>query len=177
MENEKKWYVVHIYSGYEKKVQNNLKKRIEATGMQDKIFTILIPEEEEFQVKNGVKKTVIKKVYPGYVLVEMIMTDDSWYIVRNTPGVTGFVGPGSRPASLENYEVEKIFKLMGLKKQVIRFDANVGDKIQVTAGPFEDFMGTITAIDMDKEKIHVLVSMFGRDTPLELNFDQVREIE
>lgn len=177
MENEKKWYVVHIYSGYEKKVQANLEKRIETTGMQDKIFTILIPEEEEVQVKDGVKKTVIKKVYPGYVLVEMIMTDDSWYIVRNTPGVTGFVGAGSKPVPLEDYEVEKIFKLMGLKKQALRFDVNVGDKIQVTEGPFEDFMGTITAIDMDRGKIHVLVSMFGRDTPLELDFDQIKEIE
>ncbi|AMP20311.1 transcription termination/antitermination protein NusG [endosymbiont 'TC1' of Trimyema compressum] len=176
MENEKKWYVVHIYSGYEKKVQTNLEKRIETTGMQDKIFTILIPEEE-VQVKDGVKKTVVKKVYPGYVLVEMIMTDDSWYIVRNTPGVTGFVGAGSKPVPLEDYEVEKIFKLMGLKKQSLRFDVNVGDKIQVTEGPFEDFMGTITAIDMDKGKIHVLVSMFGRETPLELDFDQIREIE
>ena len=176
MENEKKWYVVHIYSGYEKKVQTNLEKRIETTGMQDKIFTILIPEEE-VQVKDGVKKTVVKKVYPGYVLVEMIMTDDSWYIVRNTPGVTGFVGAGSKPAPLEDYEVEKIFKLMGLKKQALRFDVNVGDKIQVTEGPFEDFMGPITAIDMDKGKIHVLVSMFGRDTQLELDFDQIREIE
>ena len=177
MENEKKWYVVHIYSGYEKKVQTNLEKRIETTGMQDKIFTILIPEEEEVQVKGGVKKTVVKKVYPGYVLVEMIMTDDSWYIVRNTPGVTGFVGAGSKPVPLEDYEVEKIFKLMGLKKQALRFDVKVGDKIQVTEGPFEDFMGSITAIDMDRGKIHVLVSMFGRDTPLELAFDQIREIE
>lgn len=177
MENEKKWYVVHIYSGYEKKVQTNLKNRIETTGMQDKIFTILIPEEEEIQVKDGVKKTVVKKIYPGYVLVEMIMTDDSWYIVRNTPGVTGFVGAASKPVPLEDYEVEKIFKLMGLKKQHIRLNVNVEDKIQVTTGPFEDFIGTITAIDMDKEKIHVLVSMFGRDTSLELDFDQVREME
>ena len=168
---------MHIYSGYEKKVQTNLEKRIETTGMQDKIFTILIPEEEEVQVKDGVKKTVVKKVYPGYVLVEMIITDDSWYIIRNTPGVTGFVGAGSKPVPLEDYEVEKIFKLMGLKKQALRFDVKVGDKIQVTEGPFEDFMGTITAIDMDRGKIHVLVPMFRRDTPLELDFDQIREIE
>lgn len=178
MENEKRWYVVHVYSGYEKKVKANLEKRIVTTGMEDKIFSILIPEEEELTTtKSGNRKIVAKKVYPGYILVEMIMTDDSWYIVRNTQGVTGFVGSGSKPVPLEEYEMDKIYKLMGFKKKTYDFNSQVGDKIQVVEGPFADFIGTITDIDSDKGRVHVLVSMFGRETPLELDFDQVKEME
>ncbi len=178
MENEKRWYVVHVYSGYEKKVKANLEKRIHTTGMEDKIFSILIPEEEEMMTtKTGIKKIVAKKVYPGYIMVEMVMADDSWYIVRNTQGVTGFVGSGSRPVPLEEYEMDKIYKLMGLKKKLVEFKSQVGEKVQVTDGPFADFVGIITDIDSDKGRVHVLVSMFGRETPLELNFDQVNELD
>ena len=178
MENEKRWYVVHVYSGYEKKVKANLEKRIHTTGMEDKIFSILIPEEEEMvPTKTGAKKIVAKKVYPGYILVEMIMADDSWYIVRNTQGVTGFVGSGSKPVPLEEYEMDKIYKLMGLKKKMVEFKSQVGEKVQVIDGPFADFVGLITDIDSDKGRVHVLVSMFGRETPLELDFDQVKELD
>ena len=178
MENEKRWYVVHVYSGYEKKVKANLEKRIHTTGMEDKIFSIMIPEEEELvPTKTGAKKVVAKKVYPGYILVEMIMADDSWYIVRNTQGVTGFVGSGSKPVPLEEYEMDKIYKLMGLKKKMVEFNSQVGEKVQVIDGPFADFVGLITDIDSDKGRVHVLVSMFGRETPLELDFDQVKELD
>lgn len=177
IDNEKKWYVVYIYSGYEKKVKDNLIKRIETTGMQDKIFEILIPESKEIQIKNGQRKEILKKVYPGYVLIKMIMTDDSWYIVRNTPGVTGFIGSGNKPLPVEDYEMEKIFKSIGLKKQKINLKSKIGDKIEIIDGALIGFIGTITDIDLEKEKIDVSVSMFGRDTPLKLNFDQIREIE
>ena len=177
MENERKWYVVYIYSGYENKVKTNLEKRIETTGMEDKIFSILIPEANEIQVKDGVRKSVTKKVYPGYVLVEMIMTDDSWYIVRNTPGVTGFVGAGSKPVPVEDYEMEKIFKLMGLRNSTVDFTVSIGDRVEVVDGALAGFMGTITEIDNDRGKVHVLVSMFGRETPLELDYDQVKELD
>lgn len=176
MEDERKWYVVYIYSGYENKVRANLEKRIETTGMEDKIFNILIPEEDEVQVKDGVRKTVTKKMYPGYVLVEMIMTDDSWYIVRNTPGVTGFVGAGTKPVPVEDHEMDKLFRLMGLKKSAINFESVVGDKVEVTDGALAGFMGVITDIDQERGKVNVLVSMFGRETPLELDFDQVLAI-
>ena len=169
--------MVHVYSGYEKKVKANLEKRIHTTGMEDKIFNILIPEEEDIVPTKTGRKIVAKKVYPGYILVEMIMADDSWYIVRNTQGVTGFVGSGAKPIPLQDYEMDKIYKLMGFKKQLVDFKSVVGDKVQVIEGPFADFVGEITDIDADKGRVHVMVSMFGRETPLELDFDQVRELD
>ncbi|MDQ0220540.1 transcription termination/antitermination protein NusG [Peribacillus cavernae] len=176
---EKNWYVVHTYSGYENKVKANLEKRVESMGMQDKIFRAVVPEEEETEIKNGKKKVTKKKVFPGYVLVEIIMTDDSWYVVRNTPGVTGFVGSagsGSKPTPLLPDEVEMVLKRMGMDKQKIEVDFIIGDTVQVREGPFANFTGSIEELDKDKSKIKVLVNMFGRDTPVELDFSQVEKI-
>ena len=176
---EKNWYVVHTYSGYENKVKANLEKRVESMGMQDKIFRVVVPEEEETELKNGKKKVVKRKVFPGYVLVEIVMTDDSWYVVRNTPGVTGFVGSagsGSKPTPLLPEEVTHILKHMGVEEA--RFDINfeIGEIVKVNEGPFANFTGSIEDIDKDKAKIKVLVNMFGRDTPVELDFSQIEKL-
>ncbi|WP_409290969.1 transcription termination/antitermination protein NusG [Peribacillus sp. SCS-37] len=176
---EKNWYVVHTYSGYENKVKANLEKRVETMAMQDKIFRVVVPEEEETSIKDGKKKTVKKKVFPGYVLVEIIMTDDSWYVVRNTPGVTGFVGSagsGSKPTPLLPEEVVTILKHMGMEERRVDVDYTLGEKVQVKEGPFATFVGSIEEIDKDKSKLKVLVNMFGRDTPVELDFEQVEKI-
>ncbi|EIT84071.1 transcription antitermination protein NusG [Fictibacillus macauensis ZFHKF-1] len=173
---EKNWYVVHTYSGYENKVKTNLEKRVESMGMTDKIFRVLVPVEEETEVKNGKTKTAMKKVFPGYVLTEMIMTDDSWYVVRNTPGVTGFVGSagaGSKPTPLLPEEVEHILKGMGLEEPRIEVDYEIKESVRVKEGPFADFVGTIEEIDPTKRKLKVHVNMFGRETPVELDFTQV----
>jgi transcription termination/antitermination protein NusG len=176
---EKNWYVVHTYSGYENKVRTNLEKRVESMGMQDKIFRVIVPEEEETEMKNGKKKVSKRKVFPGYVLVELIMTDDSWYVVRNTPGVTGFVGSsgsGSKPTPLLPEEVNAILKRMGVEEKRIDIDFEIGETVQVKEGPFANFTGTIEEIDKDKGKIKVLVNMFGRDTPVELDFSQIDKL-
>ena len=176
---EKKWYVVHTYSGYENKVKKNLEKRVESMGMQDKIFRVIVPEEEETEVKNGKRKTTKKKVFPGYVLAELVMTDDSWYVVRNTPGVTGFVGStgsGSKPTPLQPEEVEKILKRMGMDEVETDVDFEVNETVKVKEGPFADFTGTIEEIDLDKHKVKVHVNMFGRETPVELEFTQIEKI-
>lgn len=176
---EKNWYVVHTYSGYENKVKANLEKRVESMGMQDKIFRIVVPEEEETEIKNGKKKVVKKKVFPGYVIAEIIMTDDSWYVVRNTPGVTGFVGStgsGSKPIPLQQDEVELILKRMGMDKQETEIDFELKETVKVKEGPFADFSGKIEEIDMDKQKVKVHVNMFGRETPVELDFSQIEKI-
>jgi len=176
---EKNWYVVHTYSGYENKVKANLEKRVESMGMQDKIFRVIVPEEEETEIKDGKKKVMKKKVFPGYVLVEIIMTDDSWYVVRNTPGVTGFVGSsgaGSKPTPLLSEEIEVVLKRMGVEEGRVEVDFEVGDSVTVKEGPFANFGGTIEELDTDKSKVRVLVNMFGRDTPVELDFDQVEKL-
>ncbi|MBU5594690.1 transcription termination/antitermination protein NusG [Amphibacillus sp. MSJ-3] len=176
---EKQWYVVHTYSGYENKVKTNLEKRLASMGMEDKIFRILVPEDEETEVKNGKRKVSMKKVFPGYVLAEMIMTDDSWYVVRNTPGVTGFVGStgsGSKPTPLLPEEAEVILKRMGMKETVVDIDFEEGESITVLDGPFSDFTGTIEQIDLDRQKVKVHVNMFGRETPVELDFSQIKKI-
>jgi transcription termination/antitermination protein NusG len=176
---EKNWYVVHTYSGYENKVKANLEKRVESMGMQDKIFRVIVPEEEETDIKNGKKKVSMKKVFPGYVLVELIMTDDSWYVVRNTPGVTGFVGSsgaGSKPTPLLPEEVNAILKRMGMDEKKIDIDFEIGETVKVKEGPFKDFTGTVEGIDKDKAKIKVLVNMFGRETPLELDYSQIDKL-
>jgi transcription termination/antitermination protein NusG len=176
---EKNWYVVHTYSGYENKVKTNLEKRVETMGMQDKIFRVVVPEEEETEFKDGKKKVTMKKVFPGYVLVEIIMTDDSWYVVRNTPGVTGFVGSagsGSKPTALLPDEVEMVLKRMGMDEKNVEVDFVIGDTVQVKEGPFANFTGSIEEMDKDKSKLKVLVNMFGRDTPVELEFTQVEKI-
>ncbi len=176
---EKNWYVVHTYSGYENKVKANLEKRVETMGMQDKIFRVIVPEDEETAIKNGQKKTVKKKVFPGYVLVEIIMTDDSWYVVRNTPGVTGFVGSagsGSKPTPLLPEEVDDILKLMGMEEKQTNVKFEIGESVTVKEGPFTDYTGRIESIDIDKGKVKVMVDMFGRETPVELDFTQVEKI-
>ena len=174
--NGKSWYVVHTYSGYENKVKANLEKRVESMGMQDKIFRVVVPEEVEVEMKNGKEKLMKRKVFPGYVLVELIMTDDSWYVVRNTPGVTGFVGSsgsGSKPSPLLEEEVVTIMKHMGMDNEVVDFDFELHETVRVNEGPFADYTGAIEEIDVEKKKVSVLVDMFGRETPVELDFHQI----
>jgi transcriptional antiterminator NusG len=176
---EKQWYVVHTYSGYENKVKTNLEKRVVSMEMEDKIFRVLVPTEEAEEVKNGKKKSVQRKVFPGYVLVEMIMTDDSWYVVRNTPGVTGFVGStgaGSKPIPLKPSEVKAILRSMGVEEVRRKVDFALKEAVRVTDGPFANIVGSIEEIYEDRQKLKVLVSMFGRETPLELDFDQVEKL-
>lgn len=171
----KHWYVIHTYAGYELKVKNNLEKRIASMGMGDKVFRILVPMEEHLEIRDGKKKTVKKKVFPGYVLVEMVMTDDSWYVVRNTPGVTGFVGAGSKPSPLSEEEIQAILKQMGLEEKP-KVNLDVGENVQVRAGPFDGFIGMVDEINVERGKVKVLVSMFGRETPVELEFTQVQKL-
>ncbi|NCG66957.1 transcription termination/antitermination protein NusG [Bacillus coagulans] len=176
---EKNWYVVHTYSGYENKVKTNLEKRVESMGMQDKIFRVVVPEEEELEMKNEKKKVVKRKVFPGYVLVEMVMTDDSWYVVRNTPGVTGFVGSsggGSKPTPLLPEEINTILKRMGMEEKRADVDFEIGETVTVKEGPFANFAGKIVEMDRDKGRAKVTVNMFGRDTPVELVFEQIDKI-
>ncbi|MFD2681013.1 transcription termination/antitermination protein NusG [Bacillus seohaeanensis] len=176
---EKNWYVVHTYSGYENKVKANLEKRVESMGMQDKIFRVVVPEEEETEIKNGKKKVVKKKVFPGYVIVEIVMTDDSWYVVRNTPGVTGFVGSsggGSKPTPLLPEEVTNLLKQMGMQEKKVDVNFELGETVKVNEGPFANFSGSIEEIDATKTKVKVLVNMFGRETPVELDFTQIDKL-
>jgi transcription termination/antitermination protein NusG len=176
---EKNWYVLHTYSGYENKVKANLEKRVESMGMTDKIFRVIVPEEEETEIKNGKTKVVKRKVFPGYVLVEIVMTDDSWYVVRNTPGVTGFVGSsgaGSKPTPLLPEEVVTILKRMGVEEKRIDVNYEIGETVRVKEGPFTNFTGTVEEMDKDKAKLKVLVNMFGRDTPVELEFTQIEKL-
>ncbi|MBS4216579.1 MULTISPECIES: transcription termination/antitermination protein NusG [Neobacillus] len=176
---EKNWYVVHTYSGYENKVKANLEKRVESMGMADKIFRVVVPEEEETEIKNGKKKVVKRKVFPGYVLVELVMTDDSWYVVRNTPGVTGFVGSagsGSKPTPLLPEEVTGLLKRMGVEEKRVDVNYEIGETVKVKEGPFANFTGVVEEMDKDKAKLKVLVNMFGRDTPVELEFTQIDKL-
>ena len=172
MEERGKWYVVHTYSGYENKVKANIEKIVENRSMQDVIFEVKVPMEEQVEIKNGKKKITQKKVFPGYVLVKMLMTDESWYVVRNTRGVTGFVGPGSKPVPLTDVEV----KSLGVEKTPVKLDAKLGDHVKINSGPFENFIGVIQEINNDKHKVKVLVSMFGRETPVELDFVQIEKL-
>jgi transcription termination/antitermination protein NusG len=173
---EIRWYVIHTYSGYENKVKQNLEHRIESMEMSDQIFRVVVPTEEEIEIKNGQRRTVNKKVFPGYVLVQMKLTDDSWYVVRNTPGVTGFVGLGTRPTPLEDSEVKAILKQMEEEAPKVRVNYQVGQAVKITDGPFTDFEGTVDAIDQEKGRVRVMVSFFGRDMPVELDFLQVMRL-
>lgn len=176
---EKNWYVVHTYSGYENKVKANLEKRVETMGMLDKIFRVIVPEEQETELKDGKKKTVMRKTFPGYVLVEMIMTDDSWYVVRNTPGVTGFIGSsggGAKPTPLMPEEVDFILRQMGMKEAKVEMDVEEGELVEVLEGPFANFQGTVEEVDPAKGKVKVAVEMFGRETKMELDFSQIRKV-
>jgi len=172
---EKNWFVIHTYSGYENKVKANLEKRVDSMNVGDKIFRILVPMEDEIEIKNGKRKITKRKVFPGYVLVEMTMTDESWYVVRNTPGVTGFVGTGSKPIPLQEPEVKGILKHMGIEEARPKIAFEIGESIRVISGPFQNFIGTIEEIYPDKGKIKVLVAMFGRETPVELDFNQAQK--
>lgn len=160
---DKQWYVIHTYSGYENKVKANLERRVESMGMQDKIFRVLVPTEEEIDFKDGKKKITKKKVFPGYVLVEMTMSDDSWYVVRNTPGVTGFVGSGTRPVPLDYEEVKAILKQMGFDEARPRVAFSEGDLVRVISGPFQNFDGRIEEVNIERGKLRVIISMFGRE--------------
>lgn len=174
---DKKWYVVHTYSGYENKVKTNLEKRVQSMEMEDKIFRVLVPMEDEVETaRDGKKKLVKKKVFPGYVLVEMIVTDDSWYVVRNTPGVTGFVGSGTKPIPLEDHEIRRILRQLGGDEVKVRIHFELGQSVRIISGPFENFAGTIEEINQEKQKVKVRVSLFGRETPVELDYTQVDAI-
>ena len=166
------WYVVHTYSGYENKVKANLGKAVENRGLQDYIVEVKVPMEDTIEIKNGKRKTVARKVYPGYVMVKMILTDESWYVVRNTRGVTGFVGPGSRPIPLSDEEV----RLTGVEDVPIVLDVEVGQTVTITSGPLESFVGVIEEINKERQKLRVSVNMFGRETMVELDFVQVRRV-
>ena len=176
VEQDRKWYVIHTYSGYENKVKTNLEHRIESMGVEDQIFQVLVPMEEEIEIKNGQRQTVNKKVFPGYVLVEMVMSDDSWYVVRNTPGVTSFVGSGNRPTPLDETEVKKILKQMGVETPKFKVQFTKGQSVRVNDGPFAEFIGTVDEVNPEKNKVKVLVSIFGRETPVELDFLQIEKL-
>lgn len=170
------WYVVHCYSGYENKVRHSIEQRIETMNMQNRIFDVVVPTEEEIEIKDGKRRTVERRVFPGYILVQMILTEDSWYVVRNTPGVTGFVGMGNEPTPLRPEEVAKIMNRMEAEAPKVKFDFQVGEKVRIGSGPFADFIGTVSEIDADRAKVRVMVSFFGRETPVELDFLNVDKV-
>jgi len=169
------WYVIHCYSGYENKVRYNLEQRIDTMGMKDSIFDIVIPTIEEIEIKEGKRRNVERRVFPGYLLVQMLLTEESWYVVRNTPGVTGFVGMGNTPTALRPEEVTQILKRMETSTPQVRPTYKAGQRVRVIDGPFNEFIGTVSDIDMDRGKVRVLVSFFGRETPVELDFLQVEK--
>lgn len=170
------WYVIHTYSGYENKVKTNLEHRIESMGAGDQIFQVVIPTEDEIEIRDGQRRTVQKKVFPGYVLVQMLLTDYSWHVVRNTPGVTGFVGSGSKPTALLPDEVKQILKAMRREAPKIKVSFSRGERVKVVDGPFTDFIGLVDDINLEKGKVKVMVSFFGRETPVELDFLQVMRV-
>lgn len=171
----RRWYVIHCYSGYENKVQHNLEQRIDSMRMKDLIFDVVVPTEEEIEVKDGKRRTVERRVFPGYVLVQMILSDESWHVVRNTPGVTGFVGMGNDPTPLTQQEVGQIIKRMESEAPRIKVTYTTNQKVRIIDGPFNDFIGTVENIDMERAKVRVMVSFFGRETPVELDFLQVEK--
>lgn len=171
-----RWYVVHCYSGYENKVCHNLEQRIESMDMRDHIFDVIVPTEEEIAVKDGKRRTVERQVFPGYILVQMELSEESWYVVRNTPGVTGFVGMGSKPTPLPEQEVSHIIKRMEADAPRVTVTFKVDQKVRIIDGPFNDFIGTVQEIDVDRTKVRVMVSFFGRETPVELDFLQVEKV-
>ena len=169
------WYVIHCYSGYENKVRHNLEQRIETMGMKDRIFDVVIPTQEEIEVKDGKRRTVERHIFPGYVLVNMLLTEESWYVVRNTPGVTGFVGMGNNPTPLRPEEVSQIIRRMEAEAPTVKVTYKVGERVRIIDGPFNDFRGVVSEIDMERTKVRVMVSFFGRETPVELDFLQVEK--
>lgn len=173
---EKNWYVIHTYSGYEDAVAKALRQRVETLALKDKIFNVIVPKEKKIKIKDGKRKVVEEKIYPGYVLVEMIVTDESWYIVRNTPNVTGFVGAGTTPVPVSNEEIAHLKRRMAVEEPQYKIEVKVGDSVKITDGPFKDFDGKVSGIDEKRGKVHVLVSMFGRDTPVELDSLQIKKL-
>jgi transcriptional antiterminator NusG len=172
---ERAWYIIHCYSGYEHKVKHNLEQRIESMGMQDYIFQVVVPTVEEIEIKDGKRRTVERCLYPGYIMVQVQLTDDSWYVVRNTPGVTGFVGMGNNPTPLRSEAVQGILRRMEAAAPQVRATFKPGQKVRIIEGPFADFIGTVDDIDEERTKVRVLVSFFGRETPVELDFLQVEK--
>jgi len=172
----RQWFVVHCYSGYENKVKRNLEQRITSMDMEDYIFDVIVPTEEEIEVRDGKRRTYQRRVFPGYILVEMTLTDDSWYVVRNTPGVTGFVGMGTKPTPLREEEVQRIITRMEAEAPKVKVTFKSGEKVRIVQGPFADFIGNVDDINMEKGKVRVMVSFFGRETPVELDFLQVEKV-
>lgn len=172
----RRWYVLHTYSGYEENVSDNLRQRIESMDMEDRIFSVLVPTEKKIKIKNGKRKVITEKIFPGYVLVEMVVTDDSWYVVRNTPNVTGFVGAGTTPTPISEEEVKELQRRMGIDKPTMKVDLNVSDAVRIVDGPFKDMEGKVSEVDEVRGKLKVLVSMFGRETPVELDPLQIKKI-
>ena len=169
------WYVIHCYSGYENKVRHNLEQRIETMGMKDKVFDVVVPTQEEIEVRDGKRRTVERHIFPGYVLVNMLLSEESWFVVRNTPGVTGFVGMGNLPTPLRPEEVAQILKRMEADAPTVKVTFKVGERVRIVDGPFNDFRGVVAEIDMERTKVRVMVSFFGRETPVELDFLQVEK--
>jgi len=177
IEQEKNWYVIHTYSGYEDAVAKNLKQRIESLSMEDKIFNVIVPKEKKIKIKNGKRKTVEEKIYPGYVLVQMVVTDESWYVVRNTPRVTGFLGAGTTPIPVSPADMDDLMKRMEVGEPEFTIDFEIGANVKVIDGPFKGFEGKVSEIDKERGKIKVLVNMFGRDTPVELDSLQIKKLD
>lgn len=171
----RQWYVIHCYSGYENKVRKNLEQRIETMAMKDKIFDVVIPTQEEIEVRDGKRRTIERHVFPGYVLVNLILTEESWFVVRNTPGVTGFVGMGEEPTPLRPEEVAQILRRMEDEAPTYKVTYRQGDRVRIVDGPFNDFRGTVAEINMERSKIRIMVNFFGRETPVELDFLQVEK--
>ena len=174
---ERNWYVLHTYSGYEDAVAKALKQRVESLGMEDKIFNVIVPKEKKIKIKNGKRKTVEEKIYPGYVLVEMVVTDESWYVVRNTPRVTGFLGAGTTPIPVSKKDMDDLMKRMEVQEPEFTIDFEIGSNVKITDGPFKGFEGKVSEIDKERGKIKVLVNMFGRDTPVELDSLQIKKVQ
>ena len=172
----RRWYVIHTYSGYEENVKKNLEQRIESMDMENKIFNVLIPTEKKIKIKNGKRKIVTEKIFPGYVLVEMLVDDNSWYVVRNTPNVTGFIGTRTTPTPISDEEIKSLQKRMGVEQPTYTIDVNAGDAIKINDGPFKGYEGKVANVDDARGKVKVLVSMFGRETPVELDYLQIKKI-
>lgn len=172
----RRWFAIHTYSGYEENVAENLTQRIETMDMEEKIFNVLVPKEKKIKIKNGKRKVVEEKIFPGYVLVEMLVTDDSWYVVRNTPNVTGFIGTGTTPTPIAEAEMEALKKRMGVDEPEYKLDISKNDAVQITDGPFKGQEGKVSEIDEERGKVKVLVNLFGRETPVELDFLQIKKI-
>ena len=172
----RRWYVLHTYSGYEENVKRNLEQRVESFDMGDKIFHVLVPKEKKIKIKNGKRQTIEEKIFPGYVLVDMVVTDDSWYVVRNTPNVTGFIGSGTTPTPIDAKEMEALQKRMKVEEPTHTIDVDLDDPVRIIDGPFKNFEGKVSNVDANRGKVKVLVSMFGRETPVELDALQVKKI-